>query len=124
MTIISLFKCQYCSQYLCLDDEIRSKNDKMIPLNATGEYKHEKHECPENPFVKQYYHLRQMPEGDYEKGKVSRAYLGDGIGSTFDTSEGSFSHTNEYEWKCNWCGEIYPYRIKAMKCCTNEQDWD
>ncbi len=110
--------CNHCDQEIFFDDESVGKQGVKIPLSKdTGK----PHNCPAKPFVKKHYDLRQLPD-DYPKngGKVRRYRRTHyGPDTTYDTSEGSFSHVNRYEWQCTWCKEVYAYRIKAMKCCMD-----
>lgn len=125
MIVSNIFKCNGCDAYICTSPDKVTDNGKHIPLNATGDKKHKPHNCPANPFVKRSYDFRQLPEDYAEKGKVRRCDRVYGPDTTYDTPEGEFSHRNRYEWQCTWCNEVYEYRIRAMKCCTDEEgdDW-
>ena len=43
--IKSIFKCEYCHNYICVSEDYVSIHGNMVPLNAVGPKKYKPHKC-------------------------------------------------------------------------------
>jgi hypothetical protein len=92
MSIVSLFRCKDCNEFIFLDDTKLSRNGKKIPFDAKipeGKRVRVPHKCSVKPFRKRYYGFRQIPDRTI-KDKVEMFGYGNAPQTTYDTPRAHF----------------------------------